>query len=80
MRDFGGWSANPPSFLAASVQSAGYNGAMPESPRYTAEHAQAGLDAEFPEIETWPNQFCRIPKFWSTIQEVCLGLPENRIA
>jgi 7-cyano-7-deazaguanine reductase len=26
-------------------------------PRYTPEHAQAGLDADFPEIETWPNQF-----------------------
>jgi 7-cyano-7-deazaguanine reductase len=27
------------------------------SPRYTPEHAAAGLDARFPEIETWPNQF-----------------------
>ena len=27
------------------------------SPRYTAEHAGAGLDHDFPEIETWPNQF-----------------------
>src|SRR5256885_783319 len=26
-------------------------------PRYTADHAAAGLDAKFPEIETWPNQF-----------------------
>ena len=26
-------------------------------PRYTPEHAAAGLDAKFPEIETWPNQF-----------------------
>ena len=26
-------------------------------PRYTVEHAEAGLDAKFPEIETWPNQF-----------------------
>ncbi len=25
--------------------------------RYTPQHAKAGLDAEFPEIETWPNQF-----------------------
>ena len=25
--------------------------------RYTTEHAAAGLDARFPEIETWPNQF-----------------------
>jgi 7-cyano-7-deazaguanine reductase len=30
---------------------------MPKSPRYTPEHAAAGLDAKFPDIETWPNQF-----------------------
>ena len=30
---------------------------MPKSPRYTPEHAAAGLDHTFPEIETWPNQF-----------------------
>jgi 7-cyano-7-deazaguanine reductase len=30
---------------------------MPKQPRYTPEHAKAGLDAKFPEIETWPNQF-----------------------
>jgi 7-cyano-7-deazaguanine reductase len=30
---------------------------MSKPPRYTSEHAAAGLDAEFPEIETWPNQF-----------------------
>lgn len=30
---------------------------MPKQPRYTADHAAAGLDARFPEIETWPNQF-----------------------
>ena len=30
---------------------------MPKAPRYTAEHAKSGLDAEFPDIETWPNQF-----------------------
>jgi 7-cyano-7-deazaguanine reductase len=30
---------------------------MANSPRYTAEHARAGLDGKFPEIETWPNQF-----------------------
>jgi len=34
-----------------------YNGNMVKSPRYTTEHAKAGLDARFPEIETWPNQF-----------------------
>jgi 7-cyano-7-deazaguanine reductase len=30
---------------------------MPQKSRYTREHAEAGLNAEFPEIETWPNQF-----------------------
>jgi 7-cyano-7-deazaguanine reductase len=35
----------------------GYNGRMAKSPRYTPEHAKAGLGARFPEIETWPNQF-----------------------
>jgi 7-cyano-7-deazaguanine reductase len=30
---------------------------MPKQPRYTPDHAKAGLDARFPEIETWPNQF-----------------------
>src|ERR1700760_1092908 len=34
-----------------------YNNVMARSPRYTPEHAAAGLDAKFPEIETWPNQF-----------------------
>ena len=44
-----------------------YNKRMPKSPRsrsqrdtsagYSAEHASAGLDHDFPEIETWPNQF-----------------------
>src|SRR5882757_9492938 len=36
---------------------AGYNEDMPHRQRYTVEHAEAGLDAKFPEIETWPNQF-----------------------
>jgi 7-cyano-7-deazaguanine reductase len=30
---------------------------MPKPPRYTSEHAIAGLGAKFPQIETWPNQF-----------------------
>ena len=30
---------------------------MPKTPRYIEDHAKAGLDATFPEIETWPNQF-----------------------
>jgi 7-cyano-7-deazaguanine reductase len=34
-----------------------YNNPMHKQPRYTSGHAEAGLDAKFPEIETWPNQF-----------------------
>jgi 7-cyano-7-deazaguanine reductase len=30
---------------------------MSNASRYTPEHAQAGLDHAYPEIETWPNQF-----------------------
>ena len=30
---------------------------MAKKPAYTAEHARLGLNAHFPEIETWPNQF-----------------------
>jgi len=34
-----------------------YNRQMALEPRYTDEHAHAGLDFAFPAIETWPNQF-----------------------
>src|SRR5581483_5933677 len=34
-----------------------YNSRMPNPPRYTPEHAAAGLDHSFPANETWPNQF-----------------------
>jgi 7-cyano-7-deazaguanine reductase len=30
---------------------------MPKQRRYTTAHAEAGLDAKFPKIETWLNQF-----------------------
>jgi len=53
---------------------------MPKLPRYTAEHAKAGLNAAFPDIETWPNQF---PGYEITIDDpeftsVCpkTGLPD----
>jgi 7-cyano-7-deazaguanine reductase len=38
------------------------------SPRYTPEHARSGLSANFPDIETWPNQF---PKY-----EIVIDVPE----
>ena len=53
---------------------------MASKPRYTPEHAQAGLDASFPEIETWPNQFpayeilVDIPEFTSVCPKT--GLPD----
>ena len=49
-------------------------------PRYTPEHAKAGLDARFPAIETWPNQFpayeivIDIPEFTSVCPKT--GLPD----
>ena len=57
-----------------------YNECMPSKPRYTAEHAQAGLDAAFPQIETWPNQFpayeilIDVPEFTSVCPKT--GLPD----
>jgi 7-cyano-7-deazaguanine reductase len=41
----------------SSYHGSRYNAFMPKPRRYTSEHAAAGLDAKFPEIETWPNQF-----------------------
>jgi 7-cyano-7-deazaguanine reductase len=47
---------------------------------YTDEHAQAGIDAVLPEIETWPNQFpgyeieIVIPEFTSVCPKT--GLPD----
>ena len=41
----------------ASYSSASYNRLMAPEPRYTDDHAKAGLDFTFPAIETWQNQF-----------------------
>src|SRR6267378_5061332 len=54
--------------------------AMAKTPRYTADHAKSGLDANFPEIETWPNQFSSyeivvdVPEFTSVCPKT--GLPD----
>lgn len=52
---------------------------------YTDEHAAAGVDAELPEIETWPNQYADyeieivMPEFTSVCPKT--GLPDfGRIA
>src|SRR5437899_11079662 len=53
---------------------------MPKAPQYTAEHATSGLDYDFPNIETWPNQFpayeieIDIPEFTSVCPKT--GLPD----
>jgi 7-cyano-7-deazaguanine reductase len=53
---------------------------MAKSQRYTRKHAESGLDAKFPEIETWPNQFpdyeivIDIPEFTSVCPKT--GLPD----
>jgi len=53
---------------------------MTKAPRYTPEHAAAGLDADFPDIETWPNQFAGyeividVPEFTSVCPKT--GLPD----
>ncbi len=47
---------------------------------YTEEHAKAGLDAQLPELETWPNQYqgyrikIEIPEFTSVCPKT--GLPD----
>jgi 7-cyano-7-deazaguanine reductase len=47
---------------------------------YTDEHAEAGIDAPLPEIETWPNQYpgyaieITIPEFTSVCPKT--GLPD----
>lgn len=53
---------------------------MARSTGYTEQHAKAGLDHRFPEIDTWPNQFpsyeivIDIPEFTSVCPKT--GLPD----
>lgn len=50
-------------------------------PEYTDEHAEAGVRAELPDIETWPNQFgqyeieIEMPEFTSVCPKT--GLPDS---
>jgi 7-cyano-7-deazaguanine reductase len=54
---------------------------MTKDQHYTEEHAQAGVRAELPEIETWPNQFgqyeieIEMPEFTSVCPKT--GLPDS---
>ena len=49
-------------------------------PNYTDEHAKAGIDANLPTLETWPNQFpgyvitTRFPEYSSVCPKT--GLPD----
>lgn len=53
---------------------------MPKKRRYSDEQAAAGIDADFPEIETWANQFpgyeivIDVPEFTSVCPRT--GLPD----
>jgi len=53
---------------------------MTQRTGYTEDHAAAGLDANFPEIDTWPNQFpayeivIDVPEFTSVCPKT--GLPD----
>jgi 7-cyano-7-deazaguanine reductase len=52
-----------------------------ENRQYTDEHAAAGVDAELPPIETWPNQYgqyeieIEMPEFTSICPKT--GLPDH---
>ncbi len=52
-----------------------------KKPAYTDEHAAAGVKAELPDIETWPNQFgqyeieIEMPEFTSVCPKT--GLPDS---
>jgi len=54
---------------------------MKANRQYTEEHAVAGVHAELPEIETWPNQFksyeieIEMPEFTSVCPKT--GLPDH---
>jgi 7-cyano-7-deazaguanine reductase len=54
---------------------------MKKKPEYTDEHAEAGVHADLPEIETWPNQFGEyeieivMPEFTSVCPKT--GLPDS---
>jgi 7-cyano-7-deazaguanine reductase len=54
---------------------------MKNDPQYTDEHAEAGVNAALPEIETWPNQYgqyqieIEMPEFTSVCPKT--GLPDS---
>jgi 7-cyano-7-deazaguanine reductase len=54
---------------------------MGKNAQYTDEHAEAGVNAELPDIETWPNQYTGyeieivMPEFTSVCPKT--GLPDH---
>src|SRR3954468_1323529 len=54
---------------------------MSKNAQYTDEHAEAGVNAELPDIETWPNQYTGyeveivMPEFISVCPKT--GLPDH---
>ena len=55
---------------------------MKRNSQYTDEHAEAGINAELPAIETWPNQYqtgyeieIEMPEFTSVCPKT--GLPDH---
>lgn len=56
---------------------------MKKNREYTDEHASAGVDAELPGIETWPNQYGQyeieigMPEFTSVCPKT--GLPDHGV-
>jgi len=71
------WSSR---HFARRLRCRNYNIRMVKSARYTSAHAESGLDAKLPEIETWPNQFpgyeivIDVPEFTSVCPKT--GLPD----
>jgi len=67
-----------PGRLATGAQ----DGVLPHKKHYTDDHAEAGVRAELPEIETWPNQYrtgyeieISMPEFTSVCPKT--GLPDH---
>jgi 7-cyano-7-deazaguanine reductase len=56
---------------------------MKKNRHYTDDHAEAGVHAELPEIETWPNQYSgyeieiEMPEFTSVCPKT--GLPDHGV-
>lgn len=56
---------------------------MKTTRQYTDEHAEAGVKAELPDIETWPNQYgayeieIEMPEFTSVCPKT--GLPDSGV-